>query len=225
MVDIIPSINVSSIEELERTILLVEPYATWAHIDVSDGVFTSHINWNNPRELFGFKTSLNLEVHLMVQNPEKEIDDWVKTPVGRIIFHQEATSAHQLLIDKIHDAKMEAGVAIKPDTQWIKLLPFFDKAELLQLLAVTPGPSGQRFNEEILHKLGHIRSLCKKCIIEIDGGVNTAIAHRCSMAGANLLIAGNAIFGGGDIEKNIERLKKATNIETMFSHLPRKVIV
>jgi ribulose-phosphate 3-epimerase len=76
----------------------------------------------------------------------------------------------------------------------------------LQLLAVTPGPSGQKFHEEILHKLGHIRSVCPECIIEIDGGVNQRIAAQCIKGGANLLVAGSAIFSASVVRKAIDEL-------------------
>lgn len=206
MVEIIPSINVSSFEELKSRIKLVEPYAKWAHLDVSDGVFTKHISWHNPEDLSTFATKLNLEVHLMIQNPEKEIEKWLATPARRIIFHQEATKSHQLLIEKIHQLKKDAGIAIKPDTPWLKLFPYFNKVEVLQLLAVPPGPSGQEFQEEIFHKLGHVRSLCKECIIEIDGGLNKRLSGRLAKEGANLLVAGKAIFESKDIKRAIEEL-------------------
>src|SRR3989344_2067018 len=143
MVEIIPSINVSDFEELKKRIKKIEPYVKWAHIDVSDGVFTKHISWHEPKDLVGLKTKLKLEVHLMVDKPEKEIDHWLIKPVSRIIFHQEATHSHQILIDKIHGAEKEAGMAIKPETPWLKLFPYLDKIELIELLAVSPGPSGQ----------------------------------------------------------------------------------
>ena len=216
MVEIIPSINVDSFEELEKRVKLVEPYVKWAHIDVSDGVFTKHVSWHDPKELVGFKTSLKLEVHLMIDKPEKEIDEWAIVPADRLIFHQEATESHQFLIDRIHKAKKGVGIAIKPDTPWLKLFPYFDKVELLQLLAVNPGPSGQVFQEEILHKLGHIRSLAPRAIIEIDGGVTPAVTRRCVKAGANALVAGSSLFGSGDLKKAIEQMEAAAHADEKF---------
>ncbi len=207
MIEIIPSINVSDFDELKKRIKKIEPYAKWAHLDVSDGVFTKHVSWHEPKDLVGFKTKLKLEVHLMIDKPEKEIEEWLIKPASRIIFHQEATKDCGFLIDKIHNAKKEAGIAIKSDTPWLKLFPYFNKIEVLQLLAVQPGPSGQEFNEGILHKLGHIRALCKECIIEVDGGVNRRVAARCIKEGANLLVAGKAIFEAKNIKKAIEELQ------------------
>src|SRR3989338_1695817 len=194
MIEIIPSINVLDFVDLKSQIKKVEQYARpadggvkWAHIDVSDGVFTKHVSWHEPKDLVGFKTKLKLEIHLMIDKPETSVDEWLLKSVNRVIFHQEATKSHQLLIDMIHKAKKEAGLAIRPETPWLKLFPYIDKVEVMQLLAVNPGPSGQTFNEEILHKLGHIRHVAPRAIIEIDGGVNISLARRCTSEGASIL--------------------------------------
>ena len=227
MVEIIPSINVNNFEELRDKIRLVESYANWAHIDVSDGVFTKHVSWHDPKELVGFETSLKLEVHLMIDKPEREIDEWAIVPADRIIFHQESTNVHKLILEKIHAAKKETGIAIKPDTNWIKLFPYFDSVDLLQLLAVYPGPSGQEFQEEILHKLEHIHSLHPRAIIEVDGGINTAVARRCAKGGANALVAGSSIFSNKNIVEAIEKLKNSThfNSNKFLEHLPKRELV
>lgn len=193
MRQIIPSINVQSFEELKNKIALVEPYIKWVHLDVSDGTFSNYVSWHDPNDLIGYEPKVKMEVHLMVENPEKEIEAWLATPAKRIIFHQEATKSHAFLISKIKKAKKKAGIAIKPDTPWLKLFPYLDDVDLLQFLAVPPGPSGQPFNEEVLHKIGHIRSICKACIIEIDGGVNKEVAKKCFKEGANILVVGKAI--------------------------------
>lgn len=215
MAEVIPSINVDSFEEVEKRIRLVEPYVDWIHLDISDGTFSKHVSWHNPKDLIGFETSAKIEVHLMVQSPEKEIEEWLLTPVSRIIFHQEATKNHELIIEKIRGAGREAGIAINPDTPWLKLFPYFDKVDILQVLAVSPGPSGQFLSEEAIHKIGHIKHTCHPCIIEVDGGVNLQNAQILTKEGADVLVAGKAIFdppsGGGDIGKIIEEFKTLSN--------------
>lgn len=208
MVEIIPSINVDSFEEVVQRIKFVEPYAPWVHLDVSDGVFTKHVSWHNPKDLIGFLSKAKIEVHLMIEKPEKKIIDWLLTPASRIIFHQEATKNHDLIIKHIHDAEKEVGVAIKPDTPWLKLFPYFGKVELVQILAVPPGPSGQLLSEEVVHKIGHVQHICHPCKIEVDGGVNLENAPRLIKEGADILVAGGAIFNSGDIKNAIESFKK-----------------
>lgn len=208
MIDIIPSINVLEFADLKKRIKKVEPYTKWAHLDVSDGVFTKHVSWHEPKDLVGFQTKLKLEVHLMVDRPERAIDGWLIKPINRIIFHQEATKDHLLLIQKIRGAKKEVGIAIRPDTSWLKLFPYLTKVDMFQLLAVNPGPSDQEFSEEILHKIGHLRQVCQRCIIEIDGGVTPRIAKRCVKEGASLFVAGSYLFNSKNIKKAIEELRK-----------------
>ena len=206
-IEIVPSINVFDFSELKRKIALVESFVSWIHIDVSDGVFTKHTSWHEAQDLIGFKTKAKIEVHLMVKSPEKQIDEWLKTPAERFIFHQEATHSHDLLIKRIHQAQKEAGMAIKPDTPWLKFFRYFGKLELMQILAVEPGPSGQKFNDSVVDKISHIRRICRQCIIEVDGGVNLGNAHVLKKEGADVLVAGNAIFESTDIKKAVEELK------------------
>lgn len=211
MAEIIPSINVDNFEELSRRIKMVEPFVDWVHIDVSDGTFSKYVSWHEPKDLIGFETRVKIEVHLMIDKPEKKIEEWLLTPVSRIIFHQEATKNHDLLIEKIHEAGREAGLAIRPDTPWLKLFPYFGKVELLQVLSVSPGPSGQTLNEEIIHKIGHIKHTCHPCIIEVDGGVNPQNAQILTKEGADVLVAGKAIFEAEDLKKAIDELKLLSN--------------
>ena len=210
MAEIIPSINVDSFEEVTKRVRLVESYVSWVHLDVSDGIFTKHVSWHDPKDLIGFETPAKIEVHLMIDKPEKKIEEWLLTPASRIIFHQEATKSHDLIIKKIHEAKKEAGVAINPDTPWLKLFPYFSKVELVQLLAVPPGPSGQKFDDSIFHKIGHVKHTCHPCIIEVDGGVNKENAKEIVKEGADILVAGKTLFINDNIEKNIQELLEST---------------
>ena len=183
MIEIIPSINVDSFEEAIWRIKLVEPYVNCVHLDISDGVFTKHVSWHNPVDLMDFDTKIKIEVHLMVDKPETKIDEWLLTPAQRFIFHQESTKNHDLIIERIHNAGKEAGIAISPDTPWLKLFPYFGKVELVQLLAVSPGPSGQVFKEEMIHKLGHVKSICHR-----GGRFCSGLGHwptRCQSHGIN----------------------------------------
>lgn len=208
MVEIIPSINVDNFEEVAQRIKLVEPHVNWVHLDVSDGVFTKHVSWHNPKDLIGFESKAKIEVHLMIDKPEEEIDKWLSTSASRIIFHQEATHNHDLIIERIHKAKKEAGVAIKPDTPWLKLFPYFGKVEVVQILAVSPGPSGQVLNEEVIYKISHVQRICHPCKIEVDGGVNLENAVSFKKEGVDILVAGSAIFNSSDIKNAIENFKK-----------------
>ncbi len=144
----------------------------------------------------------------MVSQPEKILDQWLVKPINRIIIHLEAVSDVGLVIDKCREAGVEIGLAINPETFWGKLEPWFGKVDIYQILAVHPGPSGQRVDwPEMLDKVIHIRKFCPKCIIEVDGGVNPESAPKAVEAGADLLVAGAYIFNSSDPAKAIEELK------------------
>ncbi len=207
MAEVIPSINVRTFEEVKERIRLVEPHVNWCHLDVTDGIFSKHLTWHDPRDFLNFETSLKVEVHLMAEGPEKIIDQWLVKPVKRLIFHIEAMKDPEFIIKKCHDAGVEVGFAVNPETFWGKFRPWLRKVDIYQTLAVHPGPSGQDVDwPEILDKVIHIRKVCPECIIEVDGGINLQSARKAAESGANLLVAGNYIFSHQSIETAIKEL-------------------
>ena len=207
MIEIIPSINAATFEEVQKKIVLVEPYVSWCHLDVTDGVFSSHPTWCDPSDLARLQTRLKAEVHLMVEEPEKIIDAWLKEPIKRVIVHLEATKDPELIIKKCRAAGREIGFAIRPDTSWEKLKPWCGKADMFVFLRVAPGASGQKMPSERFEEIRHLRVACSRCIIEVDGGVNPETAARAADAGADLLVVGAAIFEQPDIAQAIKDFK------------------
>lgn len=203
---IIPAINVNTFEELKKKIKLVEPFTQWIQIDVADGTFTKNTIWHTPTDLLYFQTPLNIEVHLMINNIERRINDWLIPNIKRIIFHLEASKDPDFVIEKCREADKEVGIAVGPDTSWTKLIPYEEKVNIFQILGVYPGLPGQKIQEDTFEKIRHLRKFCKSCIIEIDGGVNKKTAKKAVQAGADILVAANAIFKG-DIKKNINELE------------------
>ena len=210
MTEIIPAINADSFEEIEQKIRLIEPYSKWAHLDVADGTFTKNTIWHNASDFNKLQTSLSIEVHLMINNVEKRIENWLLPNIKRIIFHSEAVDNPDFIINKIHEAGKEAGISINPETSWTRLQPYFNKIDLIQLLSVHPGLAGQEFDEEVLHKIEEVRKNCSDCIIESDGGMNLSTIPKAVVAGANIIVAASAIFKNNEIEKNINDLIKTT---------------
>lgn len=207
MTEIIPSINASTFEEVQELIKKVEPYVQWVHLDVTDGVFSKHLTWRDPQDLPALDTKLNVEVHLMAEKPEKILEQWLVKPVKRVIVHFEASKDIEFIIQKCHGAGVQMGLAINPETFWGKLKPWFGKADIYEVLAVHPGPSGQQIQEDIFDKISYLRKACPKCIIEVDGGINAEMAKKAKESGANLIVAGAYIFNNQDVKKAIEELK------------------
>jgi len=197
MAEIVPAINVSDFAAVKRLIEISARSAKLVHIDVADGSFTSTVTWHNAEDMRGYASPMPIEIHFMVQDPDKKISSWFMPQVKRIIFHVEATADPNGIIAKCHQSNCEAGVAIRPDTSYEKLIPFKDTADLLQVLAVTPGPSGQEFDQNSLKKIAALRALAPGKIIEVDGGIKPGIARSCAFAGADLIVAGSALFGNG----------------------------
>ena len=214
MIEIIPTILVKSFDELKEKVRLVEPYVDWVQLDVMDGEFVNNITWphaergkNNPSDLKNLETNLNLEVHLMVNQPEKVIDNWIKSGVKRIIFHYEATDKHQEIIEKIRQADLEAGIALNPETPIEVIDEFIEQLDLVLIMTVNPGWGGQEFLKESLEKIKQLRDKYQDVKIEVDGGINLETAPQVIQAGANFLVSGSVIFKSNNIKQTIWKLK------------------
>ena len=207
MAEIIPSINAPTFEEVQERIKQVEPYVSWCHLDVTDGIFSAHETWRNPADLARLDTKLRVEMHLMIAEPETAIGQWFASPIRRVIVHVEAMRDPELIINTCRAAGIEVGFAVNPDTFWGKLQPWFGKVDLVQALVVPPGPSGQEMGTEALDKVIHLRAACPRCIIEVDGGINFETAPQAAASGADLLIAGSAIFHSPNIQEAIATLQ------------------
>ena len=208
MVEIIPSINVPTFEEVKERIARVEPYAAWCHLDITDGIFSMHPTWHDPANLPELTTNLKAEAHLMVAEPEKVIERWFVEPVKRIIVHLEAAKDINFIIQKCRGAGIEIGLAIHPETPWSALEPWCGKVDLFLVLTVKPGPSGQKMHEESFDKVSHLHRVCSSGKIEIDGGINPETAQKAKEAGADILVAGAYIFNSQDIAFAIQSLLK-----------------
>ena len=207
MIKVIPVIIAKDFEELQEKIKKVELYIDWVQLDVMDGQFVENSTWNNPADLKKLETDVNLEVHLMVKNPESVIDNWIKSGVKRIIIHYESTDKHKEIIEKIKHAGLEIGIAINPETPIEKVSDFISQLDLALVMTVQPGLGGQKFLKETLDKIKQLRNKYKNVNIEADGGINLKTAKKVIQVGANLLAIGTAIFKSDDIEKTIKELK------------------
>ena len=207
MIEVIPAIIARDFEELQEKVKKVEPYVEWVQLDIMDGQFVDNSTWNNPAELKNLEIQVKLEVHLMIANPEEYIDEWIESGVQRIIFHFESTQQPQEVITKIKKASLMVGLAINPETPIEKVDDFIDQLDLVLVMTVQPGRSGQKLLEKTLDKIKQLRDKYEDVNIMVDGGINLETAPKVIQAGANLLASGSAVFKSDDIEKNIKELK------------------
>ena len=207
MIQVIPTIIAKDFQEVQDKIKKVESYVEWVQLDIMDGKFVNNSTWNNPADLKKIETNLNIEAHLMVNNLEEVIDQWIESGVKRIIFHYEATDKHREIIDKIKKSGLEVGLAINPETSIDLIDSFIEDLDLVLIMTVHPGFGGQDFLNESVDKIKQLRGEYKDVKIEVDGGINLKTAPLVIKAGANLLVSGTTIFNSNNIEKTIKELK------------------
>lgn len=207
-----PSILSADFANLEKDIKLVEKAgANWIHVDVMDGHFVPNITIGVPVVKSIRKvTDLPLDVHLMIENPEKYIEPFATSGADILTFHYEAVEEDNIipLIDKIHSFGIKAGLSIKPKTEPEKILKYLDKLDLLLVMTVEPGFGGQKFMQDCALKIKTIKNHAKEnLIIQVDGGINDTTGKICKDYGATSLVAGNYIYKSENIEQAIKSLR------------------
>lgn len=210
---IAPSILSADFAKLGEEVKAVEKAgADWIHVDVMDGHFVPNITIG-PVVVESLKkvTKLPLDVHLMIENADKYIPDFVKAGAGFVTVHQEAAYHLHRTVSLVKDLGAKAGVSINPATPAETLIDILPHVDLVLVMTVNPGFGGQKFISSCLEKIQKLsdwrvdRDL--KFLIEVDGGVNEATAAQVSQAGCDVFVAGSAIFGAGDYAEAIKKIR------------------
>lgn len=206
-----PSILSADFANLERDIKKVENAgADWLHIDVMDGHFVPNITIGVPVTASIKKvSSIPLDVHLMIENPEKYIEPFAKAGADIITFHYEAAKEKTSdIIKLIHSFNIKAGLSIKPKTGPEEIQKYLPELDMVLIMTVEPGFGGQKFMPECAEKIPVIREKSpENLIIQVDGGINAETAKVCTQYGANSLVAGNYIYKSESTEKAILSLR------------------
>ncbi|MEX2008292.1 MAG: hypothetical protein WD850_02310, partial [Candidatus Spechtbacterales bacterium] len=214
-------------DEFQERFNKVRPYTKWVQLDVADGKFAPNTSWGDPEVLSSFdRGGVNIEAHLMLEHPEEVLDAWCASGVQRIYLHHEAMhqpatafggapqNAVAGALRKIHNAGIEAGVAVLPQTPLSALEPYLEKVDAVQLFNGNLGFYSEEEPEEVgealLERIRTLRASSPDVIIEIDGGMNPENARRVVQAGANWIVSGSYIWESEDIEEAIEELVNST---------------
>ena len=207
-----PSILSADFANLERDIKKVEDCgADWVHVDVMDGHFVPNITIGIPVvKALQPVTKLPLDVHLMIENPEKYVEQFAKAGADILTFHYEAVEKEEIipLINKIKSLGVKVGISIKPKTAPQVLEDFLPLVDLVLVMTVEPGFGGQKFMPDCADKIEYIKKYAKTdLIIQVDGGINAQTGKICTQKGATSLVAGSYIYGAADKKAAIESLK------------------
>lgn len=207
-----PSVLSADFSTLGKDIAVVASAgAELIHLDVMDGKFVPNISFGAPvissvRKI----TNAIFDVHLMIEEPIRYLNDFVKAGADIITVHYEACTDAANTLQEIHKAGLKAGLAISPDTPVSVLKPFLKEVDMILIMSVHPGFGGQSFIEESLNKIEDTRNMLQECgrddvWIEVDGGIGIANITRVKDAGANVFVAGSAVFKG-DMVANTKQL-------------------
>lgn len=215
MIKIAPSILAADFSKLGEEVLEVEKAgADWIHIDVMDGHFVPNISFGAAvMEAVRPLTKLPFDVHLMIENADRYIEDFAKAGADYITVHVEASPHLHRTIQLIRSFGVKPGVVLNPHTPVEAILPILEDIDLVLFMTVNPGFGGQKFIGSVLPKVEQLAEIIKEkglhIDIEIDGGINEETIVDCAKAGANVFVAGSAIYGKEDRAKALQSIKKA----------------
>jgi ribulose-phosphate 3-epimerase len=213
MVKIAPSILSADFANLERDIQRIST-ADYVHVDVMDGMFVPNITIGIPVvKSLRPTTALPLDVHLMIVEPVRYVEQFCDAGADLVTVHVESDTPVNIhaAIDKIHAKGKKAGIVLKPKTPAEAALPYLEKVELILVMTVEPGFGGQKFMADMMPKVSAIRAWIDEknpaCELEVDGGVDPETCKTCIAAGANVLVAGSAVYKAADIPARIAALR------------------
>ena len=194
---VIPAVLEKDFDEIIKKIELIRPYTDIIQLDVMDGAFVPNTTFNDTFKLATL--DINMELHLMIEKPAFYISKWAMANVKRMIVHYEAASNIGHVIDLIERAEKEVGVALNAETPSHVLEDHIDRIDMVLIMGVHPGFSGQDFIRDVLEKIREIKKMRPGVLVAVDGGVNMRTRKSILEAGADILSANSAIWKADDI--------------------------
>ncbi len=218
---IAPSVLSADFGRLAEAVQQVEAAgADWIHVDVMDGHFVPNLTVGPPMvEALRKVTKLPLDVHLMMTNPDSFIQEFAEAGANYLTVHVEACPHLHRTVQSIKEHHVKAGVTLNPATSTTTLEEILPEADLILIMSVNPGFGGQAFIENSLQKIIKVRNMIdqakSRALLEVDGGVHLENASRVVKAGADVLVAGSAIFNSDDFKQTIHQLRTSSQTVTV----------
>lgn len=212
MTQIAPSMLAADFLHLEKDVELVNNHADLFHLDIMDGTFVPNISYGFPIvEAIAKKATKPMDAHLMIIHPEKYVERFAKVGVQMLSFHLNAVDNAGQVLAQIRAAGMQPGLAINPDIPVEKLFPYLGQCDYVVLMSVFAGFGGQKFIEATYERLAAVKAEIKRqgasCLIQVDGGVTAANAAKLVAYGADILVAGSAVFRANDPAATIAEMR------------------
>ena len=208
MIKLSPSILAANFSSLGEEIAKIKD-ADYVHIDVMDGHFVPNITFGpGVVKCIRKTTELVFDVHLMIENAEKYVDDFLNAGADIITVHYESNMDYEYIKNKVKEKGKKLGLSIKPKTDVSVLKDYLSDLDMVLIMSVEPGFGGQKFMEESLERIKKVRQMDKDIDIEVDGGIGLDNVKKVVDAGANVIVAGSAVFGAKDVSKKVLEFKK-----------------
>lgn len=212
MTQIAPSMLAADFLHLEKDVEMVNQHADLFHLDIMDGTFVPNISYGFPIvEAIARKATKPMDAHLMIIHPEKYVERFAKVGVQMLSFHLNAVDNAGQVLAQIRAAGLQPGLAINPDIPVEKLYPYLGQCDYVVLMSVFAGFGGQKFIEATYERLASVKAEIKRqgvhCLVQVDGGVTTANAAKLIAYGADILVAGSAVFRADDPAATIAQMR------------------
>lgn len=206
MARIAPSLLAADLSDLWSDVQQVSSVEL-LHLDVMDGCFVPNISFGTPVvSSLRRRTDLYFDTHLMIERPTRYLDDFAEAGADRITVHAEASADPDAIITRARGLGVDVGIAINPDTRVSEVKPLLDRVDVVLVMGVEPGFTGQEFIEGTVEKIAHLNELTAT-EIEVDGGINRTTGSRCVEAGADTLVIGSSLFGHRDVTGTLVELR------------------